>query len=317
MALRIFSYFRSTIVIDGEDIAIRVKRLTPQESLNFKREFQRVSQPAATAPEAETREQQAAREQQEYDLAVSAQGFVTKSISDYVTVEPGHLIEDDSQESFTDGGTLVRLFGSRDDVLQELLLIINFENRLNADQKTHWKSRLAPFVPTPIDVAARMMTLAQVTAQDRIIDPGCGSGRLCIAAATLGARAIGYDIDAERIREATEAAKAVGVEGLCTFQVRDALTVDFREATVVPVYLLTSGMAKMRPILQAQLPVGARVVSHAFTMGADWPADRTEHIAPPEGEKYDHFGARWVYLYAIDRWRAAHPTAPALTAVGA
>ncbi len=305
MALRVFSHFPTDIVIDGETIPIKVTRLTPQQSVAFNRDFARSSQQAAPAPPDETPEQCAAREEQEALAADQALDFVVKSISSYIAVEPGHMFEDDAEESFQDGATLVRLYGARDDILQELLIDIFFENKLNTEQKTNRKQRLAPFVPTPADVADRMM--ADVTDQDLVVDPGCGSGRLCIAAAQRGARARGYDIDPKRILEAKEAAAAAGVESLCTFELQDAVTVDFRDATVVALYLLSSGCAKLRPVLLEQLPEGARLVSHAFTMGADWTADATEHVSPPEGESYAHAGARWIYRYSIDQWRQAHP----------
>ena len=37
---------------------------------------------------------------------------------------------------------------------------------------------LAPFIPTPEDVVARMLTLAEVTREDVVFDLGCGDGRI-------------------------------------------------------------------------------------------------------------------------------------------
>jgi SAM-dependent methyltransferase len=55
---------------------------------------------------------------------------------------------------------------------------------------------LAPFVPTPMDVVVRMLTLAEVGPDDVVYDLGCGDGRIVIVAAQqFGARGVGVDID--------------------------------------------------------------------------------------------------------------------------
>jgi precorrin-6B methylase 2 len=131
-------------------------------------------------------------------------------------------------------------------------------------------SSLAPYVPTPQDVVDRMLALAGVTADDVVYDLGCGDGRIVITAARkFGARGVGVDIDPERIKESEANAKAAGVESRVSFRMQDAMTVDVSPATVVTLYLLSSSNAKLRPILTKQLRPGARIVSHAFSMG-DW-----------------------------------------------
>lgn len=153
---------------------------------------------------------------------------------------------------------------------------------------------LAPYVPTPHDVVDRMLALAQITKEDVVYDLGCGDGRIPIAAARkYGARAVGVDIDPERIAESKTNAKAAGVEHLVEFRLHDAMTTDVSPATVVTLYLLSSSNAKLRPILTRQLRPGARVVSHMFSMGPEWPADRVDQFTSERG---DH-----VTLYL---WRA-------------
>jgi SAM-dependent methyltransferase len=153
---------------------------------------------------------------------------------------------------------------------------------------------LAPFVPTPQDVVERMLKLAGVTKRDVVYDLGCGDGRIVITAARkFGARAMGFDIDPQRIKESEENAKKAGVEPLVTFKLQDALTVNVSRATVVTLYLLSSSNARLRPILTKQLKPGARVVSHAFDMG-DW--------EPAEIERFnDDMGiARTLFLWKAD-----------------
>jgi SAM-dependent methyltransferase len=145
---------------------------------------------------------------------------------------------------------------------------------------------LAPYVPSPDDVVARMLTLAEVTRQDVVYDLGCGDGRIPIAAAKkYGARGVGVDIDAKLVAEAQANARAAGVEGLVDFRVENAVTTDVSPATVVTLYLLSSSNQMLKPALKRQLKPGARIVSHAFSMGTDWPADKVDQFVSARGDE--------------------------------
>src|SRR5512137_2640385 len=129
---------------------------------------------------------------------------------------------------------------------------------------------LAPYVPTPQNVVDRMLKLAAVTDKDVVYDLGCGDGRIVITAAQkFGARGVGVDIDPQRVAESETNARRAGVEKLVSFKLQDALTVDVSKATVVTLYLLSASNMKLRPLLTRQLAPGARILSHAFSMG-DW-----------------------------------------------
>ena len=154
---------------------------------------------------------------------------------------------------------------------------------------------LAPYVPTPPDVVDRMLAMAGTTRDDVVYDLGSGDGRIPIAAAkTYGARGVGIDIDPRRIEESRANAKAEGVEHLVEFRLGDALAADVSSATVVTLYMLGSGNAALRPVLTRQLRPGARVVSHAFSMGPSWPADKIDHFTSARGDEVT------LYLWKAD-----------------
>ena len=69
----------------------------------------------------------------------------------------------------------------------------------------HW-------VPTPDAVVTGMLKLAGVGKGDVVYDLGCGDGKIVIAAAKLGARGVGVDIDPQRVSEATANVKKAGVD---------------------------------------------------------------------------------------------------------
>ena len=126
------------------------------------------------------------------------------------------------------------------------------------------------FVPTPQEVVEDMLRLANVRKGDVLYDLGSGDGRIPITAARLyGVRGVGIDIDPERIREAQDNARKQGVEALVQFRLEDLFKSDFRDATVVTLYLLPDLNVKLRPRLLAELKPGTRIVSHQFDMG-DW-----------------------------------------------
>ena len=126
------------------------------------------------------------------------------------------------------------------------------------------------YVPTPHDVVARMLQMAKVGPGDVLYDLGSGDGRIPIAAAKKhGIRAVGIDIDPQRIREANANAKRAGVTRLVSFRQEDLFKADFRNASVVTLYLLPELNEKLRPRLWAELKPGTRIVSHQFDMG-DW-----------------------------------------------
>ena len=166
--------------------------------------------------------------------------------------------------------------------------------RVESPRLAAQETSLAPFVPTPQDVVDRMLELAGVTENDVVYDLGCGDGRIVITAARrFGARGVGVDIDPRRIAESNANAAQAGVQHLVRFVEQDAMTVDVSEATVVTLYLLSSSNVKLRPLLTSQLPVGARIVSHAFSMG-DWPADEVDRFEDVRGN------TRTLYLWRHD-----------------
>jgi SAM-dependent methyltransferase len=149
-------------------------------------------------------------------------------------------------------------FSFRTDENNELELYIGSHGREDAVD-------LAPYVPTPLEVAETMLQIADVNEKDVVYDIGSGDGRIVVMAAKrFGARSVGIELDPELLKEARLNAQKAGVEGLVEFRREDATKSDYSEATVVTMYLLPESNELLRPILEAQLKDGARVVSHNY-----------------------------------------------------
>jgi hypothetical protein len=132
------------------------------------------------------------------------------------------------------------------------------------------------WVPTPDDVVDRMLTMAQVTPQDFVMDLGAGDGKIAIAAAKkFGARAVGIEYNPDMVKHANANAAAAGVagngQGKALIRHADIFQTDFSQASVITLYLLPALNMKLRPQLLSMRP-GTRVVSHSFSM-EDWEAD--------------------------------------------
>jgi SAM-dependent methyltransferase len=133
------------------------------------------------------------------------------------------------------------------------------------------------WVPSPDDVVERMLTMAQTTPNDYVIDLGSGDGRIAIMAAKkFGARAMGVEYNPDMVRLSQKNAQAAGVAGKASFKQADIFTTDFSQATVVTMYLLPSLNLKLRPLILAMKP-GTRIVSHSFSMD-DWTADEVSNV---------------------------------------
>jgi hypothetical protein len=105
---------------------------------------------------------------------------------------------------------------------------------------------------------------------------------------------VGIDIDPTRIEESRANAKAAGVEHLVEFRLQDATTADVSSATIVTLYMLGSGNARLRPVITKQLRPGARIVSHAFSMGPAWPPDKIDQFVSARGDEVT------LYLWIAD-----------------
>lgn len=137
----------------------------------------------------------------------------------------------------------------------------------------------APYVPTPDAVVTKMLQLAGVKQGDILYDLGSGDGRLVIAAVQqFGAqRGIGIEIAPELIKLSQANAQRAGVSDRTQFLQQDLFQTDFRDASVVTLYLSPTANRQLRPKLLNDLKPGSRIVSHSFTMG-DWQPDRVVNI---------------------------------------
>jgi SAM-dependent methyltransferase len=143
-----------------------------------------------------------------------------------------------------------------------------------------------PYVATRNDAVRDMLWMANVGKDDVVYDLGSGDGRIVIAAVRdFGARrAVGIEIDPNRIRESQKNAQEAGVTDRVEFVQNDLFTSDFRQASVVTLFLGHQPNIKLRPKLFSTLKPGTRIVSHQYAMG-EWQPNKYAQLVLGCGAK--------------------------------
>ena len=128
------------------------------------------------------------------------------------------------------------------------------------------KGKDVPWVPTPDVLVDKMLEMAAVTPDDVVIDLGSGDGRTVIAAARLGARAVGVELEENLVAISQQRAEEAGVSDRTEFHATDLFEFDLSPATVVTMFLLPDINYRLRPDL-LELAPGTRIVSNTWDFG--------------------------------------------------
>ena len=119
------------------------------------------------------------------------------------------------------------------------------------------------WVPSPPDMVNKLMELGQVTSRDFVIDLGSGDGRNVIAAAKLGAQALGVEYNPDMVALSRQLAREAGVGDRAQFVQADMYEYDISKATVMALFLLPVNMNRLAPKFFNLAP-GSRIVANTF-----------------------------------------------------
>ena len=115
----------------------------------------------------------------------------------------------------------------------------------------------------------RALSLAAMREGERLLDLGCGDGRVLLRAATVhGAAVAGIELDPALAASARELLRAHGVDGTVTQADFDTVPID---ADVVFAYLSPATLQRLRPLLGA-CQAGTRLVTTGYPVPG-WKAD--------------------------------------------
>ncbi len=195
--MKVRSYFPVTLNVDGEEIMLRVKRMTLNEFFDYNAMLARVGRPTAqrfTSQSVDTPDKHehwlaelTPEKRAEYQAAANAdeaeaKDFIVDVFSRFVTVERGLTEEtpDGTERSITKGEDLLRVFGARQDVLGQVMEAVRRENTLDASQKKALKSRVASSpsstAPKKARAGRKRATTARRAAKGDSADNGDATG---------------------------------------------------------------------------------------------------------------------------------------------
>lgn len=137
------------------------------------------------------------------------------------------------------------------------------------------------WVPTNLDIATKMLELAQVKKGDLVYDLGSGDGIIPIQAAKqYGVRAVGIEYNPDLVALSQRNAIREKVQNLVTFRQGDIFAEDFSSATVLTLFLGDNLNLRLMPTILKMKP-GTRVVSNTFRMDF-WMPDQEVRLRPNE-----------------------------------
>ena len=153
---------------------------------------------------------------------------------------------------------------------------------------------VAPYVPTPISVVRKMLELSKAGVDDVVYDLGCGDGRILFTAVEEFdvKKAVGYELNPSMYETARLKVERKGLQGRVEVIKGNFFLANLSGASLITLYLTTSGNAKLRPKFERELRGGARVVSH------DFPVQGWTTVKPGLSNPYT-VGSHRLYLYRI------------------
>lgn len=171
---------------------------------------------------------------------------------------------------------------------------------------TTWGLGDYPRMAQRLEPAARLaVEQAAVSASDRVLDVGCGTGNAALLAAVAGARVVGVDFEPALLGIAQERAAAVGVA--VSWQQADVVSLPFPDGSftvAISVFgvMYASDQARAAFELRRVLAPGGRLVLASWIPGSFMPAmggALAGYLPPPRQGGAPP--ARWGGEYALQQ----------------
>lgn len=121
----------------------------------------------------------------------------------------------------------------------------------------------APFVPTVSPAVKKALKLANVGKGKTLYDLGSGDGRVLFAAAGMGARAVGYEINPLLVLWTNLRARLKGIRTVHT-KWANFWNADIADADIVFIYLMPWRMKQLEKKLASELKPGTLIASNSF-----------------------------------------------------
>lgn len=121
-----------------------------------------------------------------------------------------------------------------------------------------------PFVPTAVYKVKTMVELADGVHGQTMVDLGSGDGRIPIAFAKKGIKAVGYEHNPDLVKKSLEKIKSEGLTSLITIHQSDFWEADISPFDIIVVFGMHSIMGRLEYMIQNQAKSGAKIISNVF-----------------------------------------------------
>jgi 16S rRNA A1518/A1519 N6-dimethyltransferase RsmA/KsgA/DIM1 with predicted DNA glycosylase/AP lyase activity len=106
------------------------------------------------------------------------------------------------------------------------------------------------YYPSAPDRVKTIFDNLKISKQDTVFDLGSGDGRLLIAAAKLGAKAVGYEMNPAVAHQSRQTIKKLNLSNLITIKIKNFWKADLSGATIICVYQFPKYVKKLEKILK-------------------------------------------------------------------
>jgi len=122
----------------------------------------------------------------------------------------------------------------------------------------------AVYYPTTNLAVKKMLKLSSAGPKDTLIDLGSGDGRILIAAAKKGTKAIGYEINPFLVKKSRRLISKAKLDKLVTVHQKSFWKADFSQATIITVYLFPKFMNRLQLLLEKSTKHPLKIVANNY-----------------------------------------------------
>ncbi|MEA2056510.1 MAG: methyltransferase domain-containing protein [Patescibacteria group bacterium] len=134
----------------------------------------------------------------------------------------------------------------------------------------------AVFVPSTDDKLKIMLKLAKPRKKDKIIDLGCGDGKIIFALAKQGFNVVGVEINPFLVKKCQKKAKELKLEKSVTIVNNSFWNLNLSKYDLVFLYGTAYIMERLEKKLQKELKPGSRIISNYFQF-PQWSVEKKEN----------------------------------------
>ncbi len=135
-----------------------------------------------------------------------------------------------------------------------------------------------PCLPTHSKQAKKMIELASLRPGMKVVDLGCGAGRLLFLAAASGASVVGYELNPVLVWWARLVTRLRGMSKDVRVELKSIYEADLSNADVVFAFLMNGPMKKLEPKLFSECKPGTMIISYTFPIPGHEPILKEEGI---------------------------------------